>query len=201
MIGRVTSFVSFQFDWSEKGLVVGRIYPRMQGSQLKLCAGRTFWLAAYPSQGHENLFDAHTRSFAAPGGVPRRGIYDNMKSAVVKVNKGRGRIVNARFAVMCAYYLFDADFCNVASGWEKGVVEKNVQDGRRRIWIEAPPIGLQGSAVKTAFARHGRWCRLPRCVRRAQAPVPKRSRTAARTRETRERTVPTGTSRYSAASS
>ena len=27
--------------------------------------------------------------------------------------------------------------CNVASGWEKGVVEKNVQDSRRRIWIEA----------------------------------------------------------------
>jgi hypothetical protein len=25
----------------------------------------------------------------------------------------------------------------VASGWEKGVVEKNVQDSRRRIWIEA----------------------------------------------------------------
>ena len=34
-------------------------------------------------------------------------------------------------------YLFDPDFCNVASGWEKGVVEKNVQDSRRRIWIEA----------------------------------------------------------------
>ena len=26
---------------------------------------------------------------------------------------------------------------NVASGWEKGVVEKNVQDSRRRIWIDA----------------------------------------------------------------
>jgi hypothetical protein len=46
-------------------------------------------------------------------------------------------VVNARFAVMCAHYLFDADFCNVASGWEKGVVEKNVQDSRRRIWLEA----------------------------------------------------------------
>ncbi|MBK9028364.1 MAG: hypothetical protein IPN98_11180 [Propionivibrio sp.] len=28
-------------------------------------------------------------------------------------------MVNARFAVMCAHYLFDADFCNVASGWER----------------------------------------------------------------------------------
>ena len=28
-------------------------------------------------------------------------------------------------------------FACVASGWEKGVVEKNVQDSRRRIWIDA----------------------------------------------------------------
>ena len=128
---------AFQFDWSEEGMVVGGIYRRMQVSHMKLCASRAFWLVAYPSQGHEMLFDAHTRSFAALGGVARRGIYDNMKTAVDKVKKGKGRIVNARFAVMCAHYLFDADFCNVASGWEKGVVEKNVQDSRRRIWIEA----------------------------------------------------------------
>ena len=128
---------AFQFDWSEEGLVVGGIYYRMQVSHMKLCASRAFWLVAYPSQGHEMLFDAHTRSFAALGGIARRGIYDNMKTAVDKVRKGKGRVVNARFAVMCAHYLFDADFCNVASGWEKGVVEKNVQDSRRRIWIEA----------------------------------------------------------------
>jgi transposase len=128
---------AFQFDWSEEGMVIGGIYHRMQVSHMKLCASRAFWLVAYPSQGHEMLFDAHTRSFCALGGVARRGIYDNMKTAVDKVKKGKGRIVNARFAVMCAHYLFDADFCNVASGWEKGVVEKNVQDSRRRIWIDA----------------------------------------------------------------
>jgi transposase len=128
---------AFQFDWSEEGLVIGGVYRRMQVSHLKLCASRAFWLVAYPSQGHEMLFDAHTRSFTALGGVARRGIYDNMKTAVDKVNKGKGRTVNARFAVMCGHYLFDADFCNVASGWEKGVVEKNVQDSRRRIWIDA----------------------------------------------------------------
>ena len=128
---------AFQFDWSEEGLVVGGIYRRLQVAHLKLCASRAFWLVAYPSQGHEMLFDAHTRAFTALGGVPRRGIYDNMKTAVDQVKKGKGRIVNARFASLCAHYLFDADFCNVASGWEKGVVEKNVQDSRRRIWQEA----------------------------------------------------------------
>ena len=59
----------YPFDWSEEGLVVGGIYYRMQVSHMKLCASREFWLVAYPSQGHEMLFDAHTRSFAALGGV------------------------------------------------------------------------------------------------------------------------------------
>lgn len=122
---------AFQFDWSEEGLVVGGIYRKLQVSHMKLCASRAFWLVAYPSQGHEVLFDAHTRSFTAFGGVARRGVYDNMKTAVDKVYKGKGR-TNSRFEVMCAHYLFDADFCNVASGWEKGVVEKNVQDRRMR---------------------------------------------------------------------
>jgi transposase len=44
-----------------------------------------------------------TRSFQALGGVTRRGIYDNMKTAVDKVKKGKGRIVNAHcFAAMCS---------------------------------------------------------------------------------------------------
>ena len=67
---------AFQFDWSEEGLVVGGIYYRMQVSHMKLCASRAFWLVAYPGQGHEMLFDAHTRSFTALGGIPRRGMYD-----------------------------------------------------------------------------------------------------------------------------
>ena len=134
---------AFQFDWSEEGLLIGGVYHHMQVSHLKLCASRAFWVVAYPSQGHEMLFDAHTRSFAALGGVAHRGIYDNMKTAVDKVKKGKGRIVNARFNALCSHYLFEPDFCNVASGWEKGVVEKNVQDSRRRIWIEAQaPSGL-----------------------------------------------------------
>jgi transposase len=128
---------AFQFDWSEEGMLVGGVYHRMQVAHMKLCASRAFWLVAYPSQGHEMLFDAHTRSFAALGGITRRGIYDNMRTAVDKVGRGKVRTINARFAAMCSHYLFDADFCNVASGWEKGVVEKNVQDSRRRIWIEA----------------------------------------------------------------
>jgi hypothetical protein len=39
----------------------------------------------------------------------------------------QGRDVNARFAAMASHFLFEPEFCNPASGWEKGQVEKNVQ--------------------------------------------------------------------------
>lgn len=107
---------AFQFDWSEERLVSGGIWRTLLVAHLKLCASRAFVLIAYPSQSHEMQFDAHTRSFQALGGVPRRGIHDNMKTAVDKVKKGKGRVVNARFAALCSHYLFDPDFCNVASG-------------------------------------------------------------------------------------
>lgn len=128
---------AFQFDWSEEALVIGGTHRKVLAAHTKLCASRAFMISAYPSQSHEMLFDAHTRAFTALGGIAKRGIYDNMKTAVDKVQPGRARIVNARFFAMTAHYLFDPDFCNVASGWEKGVVEKNVQDSRRRVWSEA----------------------------------------------------------------
>lgn len=123
-----------QFDWSEEHLILGGVWRKVLVGHLKLCFSRTFVVQAYPKQSHEMLFDAHTRAFTALGGVPRRGIYDNMKTAVDQVKRGKARIVNTRFAAMASHYLFEPEFCNVASGWEKGVVEKHVQDSRRRIW-------------------------------------------------------------------
>jgi transposase len=127
---------AFQFDWSCEYAWIGGLRRRLEVAHCKLASSRAFWLVAYFTQSHEMLFDAHTRSFTAFGGIPRRGIYDNMKTAVDKVHKGKLRTVNARFDAMCGHYLFEPDFCNVASGWEKGIVEKNVQDRRRQIWAE-----------------------------------------------------------------
>jgi transposase len=148
---------AFQFDWSEEGIVIGGIYRRIRLAHMKLCASRAFWLAAYPGEGHEMLFDAHTRCLAGLGGVARRGIYDNMKTAVDKVGRGKERLVNGRFAAMCSHYLIDADFCNVAAGWEKGRVEKDVQDSRRRIWQAA--LGERFASFAELNAWLGEQCR------------------------------------------
>ena len=128
---------AFQFDWSCEYAIVGGLRRRLEVAHMKLAASRAFGRAAYYSQAHEMLSDAHARCFALLGGVARRGIYDNMKTAVDKVLTGRQRSVNARFEAMTGHYLFEAEFCNRAAGWEKGIVEKNVQDRRRNVWREA----------------------------------------------------------------
>jgi hypothetical protein len=143
--------------WLE-ALVVGGTHRKIQAAHTKLCASRAFMIVAYPSQSHEMLFDAHTRAFTALGGDRQAWHLGNRSCvatscihAVVRQHENRRAQGLERqwpgcehplFRHLCpvgmtAHYLFDPDFCNVASGWEKGVVEKNVQDARRRIWIEA----------------------------------------------------------------
>ena len=129
---------AFQFDWSEDWAVIAGERTKLQIAQFKLSHSRAFFLRAYPLQTHEMLFDAHNHAFATFGGVPSRGIYDNMKTAVDKVRRGKQRDINIRFTAMVSHYLFNAEFCNPASGWEKGQIEKNVQDSRHRIWNRLP---------------------------------------------------------------
>ena len=129
---------AFQFDWSEDWAVLGGERTKLQVAHFKLSHSRAFVLRAYPLQTHEMLFDAHNHAFEVLGGVPRRGIYDNMKTAVDKVRRGKERDINARFQAMVSHFLFEAEFCNPASGWEKGQVEKNVRDARHRMWQPTP---------------------------------------------------------------
>lgn len=129
---------AFQFDWSEDWAVINGERTKLHIAQFKFCYSRAFILRAYPLQTHEMLFDAHNHAFRVLGGIPKRGIYDNMRTAVDKIKKGKARDVNLRFNVLVNHYVFDAEFCNPAAGWEKGRIEKNVQDSRHRLWHNAP---------------------------------------------------------------
>jgi transposase len=136
---------AFQFDWSCEYAVIGGLRRRLEVAHVKLASSRVFWLVAYPMQSHEMLFDAHARAFAAFGGVPRRGIYDNMKTAVGRVGRGKERIVNARFQAMCSHYLFEPEFCNRAP------------PAGRRAWSRRTcrtGAGNCGSRAVTATGRH-----------------------------------------------
>lgn len=72
------------------------------------------------------------------GGVRWRGIHDNTKTAVDLLRKGKIREINTRVEAMMSHQLFEAEFYNPASGWEKRHAEKNVQDSLHRISQGAP---------------------------------------------------------------
>ena len=118
------------------------------------------------------LFDAHNHAFRVLGGVPRRGIYDNMRTAVDKVGRGKERKVNARFSAMVSHFLFEAEFCNPASGWEKGQIEKNVQDARHRLWQPTPSFPSLAALNDWLEARcRELWAEIPHGRNLARSPT------------------------------
>lgn len=98
------------------------------------------FVQAYPVASQEVFFAGHVAAFEFFGGVSREIWYDNLKNAVAKVLRGRGREEQESFTSFRTHYLFTAEFCNVQSGWEKGGVEGKVGYGRRNWLIGAPPF-------------------------------------------------------------
>jgi transposase len=111
---------AFQFDWSEGWSedwgIIGGERVKLQVAHIKLSHSCAFLVGAYFLQTHEMLFDAHWHAFRVCGGIPSRGIYDNMKTAVDRASLGKQRDVNARFLAMTRHCVFEPEFCNLAAG-------------------------------------------------------------------------------------
>jgi transposase len=127
---------AYQFDWSHECVVLGGVAQKVKVAHFRLSHSRQPFLAAYPRESAEMVFDAHNRAFSFFGGTCRRGIYDNMSTAVTKVLAGKARIFNRRFLQMCSHYLVEPVACTPGSGWEKGQVEKQVKNIRE--WLFTP---------------------------------------------------------------
>lgn len=106
--------------------MLGGERTKLQVAHFKLSHSRAFVVRAYLLQTHEMLFDAHWHGLHVLGGVPERGIYDNMKTAVDWAGRGKERHIYMRFLAMANHYVFEPEFCNPAAGWS-GAYEKTVQ--------------------------------------------------------------------------
>jgi transposase len=125
---------AYQFDWSHEDVEIAGKPMRVKVAHMRLCWSRAPFVRAYPRETQEMVFDAHVRGFAFFGGVPTRGIYDNMKTAVTTVFTGKERMFNRRFLIMTDHYGVEPVACSPAAGWEKGQVENQVQTGRERLF-------------------------------------------------------------------
>src|SRR6266404_626711 len=125
---------AYQFDWSHEVVVLGGVTTTVKAAHVRLCHSRMPFVWTYPRETQEMVFDAHERAFRLFGGACRRGIYDNMTTAVDAVFLGKERRFNRRFLRMCSHYLVDPVACTPASGWEKGQVENQVGLVRERFF-------------------------------------------------------------------
>jgi transposase len=125
---------AYQFDWSHEDVEIAGKPMRVKVAHMRLCWSRAPFVRAYPRETQEMVFDAHVRGFAFFGGVPVRGIYDNMKTAVTTVFTGKERLFNRRFLIMTDHYGVEPVACSPAAGWEKGQVENQVQTSRERLF-------------------------------------------------------------------
>lgn len=94
----------------------------------------------FPSQNQECLLIGMRRIFEYIGGVPARIRFDNMSTAVAQVLEGTERKLTDGFTRFMLHYRFQADFCNPASGNEKGNVENKVGYIRRNALVPIPTI-------------------------------------------------------------
>src|SRR5215471_8709994 len=76
---------AYQFDWSHETIEFAGLPLTVKVAQMRLAYSRMPIVRAYFRETQEMVFDAHDWAFAFYGGTCRRGIYDNMRTAVETV--------------------------------------------------------------------------------------------------------------------
>jgi transposase len=111
-----------QVDFFEVTVEIDGVWVKAWKFLLRLMhSGREFvWL--YQRCDRLAFFDGHVRAFAYLGGVPHRGVYDNLAAAVRKI-VGAERQLTKRFEALVSHYLYEPCFARVGEGHDKGGVE------------------------------------------------------------------------------
>lgn len=92
----------------------------------------------FPAENGECLMEGLRRTFEWLGGVPTRIVFDNASGITKRLKDGVKK--TELFAAFCAHYELDVSFCNPASGWEKGCVEKKVDTIRKNLFTPMPSL-------------------------------------------------------------
>jgi transposase len=155
-----------QFDWSQETALLGGVVQTIKVAHFRLAYSRRMFVVAYPRETQEMVLDAHNQAFAYFGGVPKRLVYDNLKTVVDAIFVGKERRFNRRFLTLANHYLFEPVACTPESGWEKGQVENQV--GNIREWLFTPMAKFNDFAALNAWLA-------TRCGELAERPHPEQS--------------------------
>ena len=116
-----------QVDWGSYGSVnVGSTRRRLSFFAMVLCYSRMMYVEFTVSQTMEHFLACHQNAFDFFGGVPKKIMVDNLKSAVLKRVIGQNPVFNPKYLDFANHYGFAIAPCNVGKGNEKGRVENAV---------------------------------------------------------------------------
>src|SRR5450755_1810360 len=97
---------------------------------------------AFESQCQQAFLEGHVHALSWYGGAFTTIRYDNLKSAVKKVLRGRRRVESDRFVALRSHYLFASQFTTpgLEGAHEKGGVEGEVGRFRRNHLVPVPEV-------------------------------------------------------------
>ena len=116
-----------QVDWASFGqIAIGAARRALSAFVLTLTYSRWIFLRFFLDQSLENFLRGHVYAFADLQGVPRRLLYDNLRSAVTH-RHGKAVRFNTRLLELASHYHFAPGACAPGRGNEKGAVERSVR--------------------------------------------------------------------------
>jgi transposase len=127
-----------QVDWYEATVKLGGESQRLYFFSMRSMASGDAFHCACTHATQQALLEAHEKAFAYFGGVFRTLRYDNMKSLVKKILRGYQRVETDRIIAFRSHWGFDSQYCNPASGNEKGGVEGELGWFRRNFLVPVP---------------------------------------------------------------
>ena len=152
---------AYQFDWSHETITLQGLPLVIKAAHMKLSHSPHAIRARLLPRDTRTAFDAHDKAFEFYGGICRRGIYDNMKTAVEAIFVGKARQIGRCFLQMCSHHLVEPVACTPASGWEKGQVENQLGDSARSA-VPAQAAGIEPGRAEWLVGRSvHRLCEAP----------------------------------------
>jgi transposase len=141
-----------QVDWFEAAADLGGERCMLQFFAMRSMYSGDAFHRAYTNATQQAFLEGHEHAFAYFGGVFRTLRYDNLGLAVKKILRGYQREETNRVIAFRSHWGFRSEYCNPASGNEKGGIEAEV--GRyRRNWLVPVPEAENLAALNEQLLR------------------------------------------------
>ena len=131
-----------EVDWGEADIVLAGVVTTVHLFVMRASFSGAAFCQASLVETQQAFLELHAQAFAWFGGVFPSLRFDNLKSAVKKVLKGRRRVESDRFVALRSHYLFASQFTTpgIEGAHEKGGVEGEVGRYRRNHLVPVPHV-------------------------------------------------------------